>query len=589
MITDEKAIGFKSGFSDLFWPTVKNDDYLLAARKRLVGSIALLTGVVGFLSGAFSFNATLAQAPFVSIFGLLGPIIALTTPFLVHKNGNVVIGGSILITYLILHVTTISLLHDGLLWPTAIYLAGIPLLATLILGYKKGALVSLITILDLAMLSMLTVPDWVCFTLITLIIGSTIVTSTFQMQMDNTTQMLINLRDDANDANQAKSDFLANMSHEIRTPLNGVIGILQLFRDSDLTDDQRQLLSVGTASANSLLTILNDILDYSKIAANGIQLERISFGRDQIVDGVYSAMFRLAKEKGVKLRLSIDESIPVRLVGDPVRLQQVVTNFVSNAIKFTEAGDVEIRMERGSFCNEIKISVTDSGIGMTKEACARIFDKFQQAEKSTTRQFGGTGLGLAISKELVELHDGKIGVISTPGTGSTFWFTFPLIEGESEIEAAEKIIKTACDFSSAKILIAEDNRTNRLIASRMMEKLGVTPIMANDGLEAVQACQTDKFDLIFMDIQMPNMDGVDATKEIRQTGRKNTKTPIIALSANVMMEQKMTYLRAGMTACLEKPLKFEALSQLMNEYTDNTAMHAAKIEESNTVPTSLIH
>ena len=578
----------KDMFLGIFWPCVENDEFLLAARKRLIGSMALLTSVIGVASGAFSFSSTLSAAPIVSVIGVFGPIIVLVAPFVVQQTGRVLEGGCVIICYLVAHITTLSLTNGGLLWPTAIYLAGIPLLSTLIIGYRKTSIVSAIVIVDLIFLSTMTVPGWVCFTLIILTITSTIALSIFQSQMDNTTQKLLQLSNEANDANQAKSKFLANMSHEIRTPLNGVIGILQLFRDSDLDEDQHQLLSVGAASANSLLTILNDILDYSKIAANGIQLEKVSFNRDQIVDGVYSAMFRIAKDKGVKLHLNIDDSIPVRLLGDPVRLQQVVANFVSNALKFTENGDVEVRMERGSFGNEIKISVADSGIGMSPEACDRVFEKFQQAETSTTRKFGGTGLGLTIAKELVELHGGKIGVISTLGEGSTFWFTFPLLEGEPIQEKPLSNPNIILDYSSTQILVAEDNKTNRLIANKMLNKFGVMPKIVNDGVQAVAACETQKFDLIFMDIQMPNMDGVDATKEIRKAGATNAKTPIIALSANIMMEQKMSYLRNGMSACLEKPLAFEALQQLMADHLD-PSMPKGMLEQETKHPVTETH
>lgn len=565
----QTLIQLKATAKNVFWPDVEDQEYLLAAKKRLIGAISLLAGGVGVLSGAVSFSTTMTDAPFISLFGVFGPLAALAAPAIAHKRRNVDFGGFVLIFYLLIHITLVTLSHHGLMWPTAIYLAAVPLLATLILGYQKGIFISLLTVSDLVMLSMLTVPGWVGFTLITLILGSTIATSIFQAQMNNTTRALIILNNEAHEANQAKSELLANVSHEIRTPLNGVIGILQLFHDSNLSEDQKHLLDIGTSSANNLLIILNDILDYSKIEANGIQLEKITFNRDQIVDSVFSTMFAIAKEKGVCLRLDIDESIPARLIGDPLRLQQVVTNFVSNAIKFTEEGDVSVRMERGSFEGEIKISVTDTGIGMSQEACSRIFEKFQQAEESTTRKFGGTGLGLAIAKRLVELHGGKIGVISSPGNGSTFWFTFPLVEGDelrSEISIATKFNRIT--FPHAKILIAEDNRTNRLIVKRLIEKFGVSPTMAEDGVEAVNASEAEKYDLIFMDIQMPNMDGIKATKEIRRKGRINAKTPIIALSANVMTEQKMTYLRSGMTTCLEKPVKLDALWQIMNEYLD---------------------
>jgi len=561
--------GQTSSLYEIFWPPVLNDDYLYAARKRLVASMSLLIGCIGVLSGSLSFMATLEAAPFLSLYRVLCPIIVLIVPLFVARTGRIDLGGLILVIYITIHLTILAISNDGSLWPTAIYLSGIPFLAALILGARYGIIVSSIIIFDVLILTYLTVPGWVGFTLIMLIISSIAAITIFQSQMENTTQRLVELKNEAQNANEAKSDFIASMSHEIRTPLNGIIGILQLLKDFEQSDDQKNLLEIGSSSANSMLTILNDVLDISKIAANGIQLETISFNRDQIVDSVFSSMGHIANEKNIQLKLSIDESIPLRIKGDPVRLQQVVMNFVSNALKFTENGVVEIRMERGSYRDEIKISVTDTGIGMSQEACARVFEKFQQAEKSTTRQYGGTGLGLAIAKQLVELHNGKIGVTSKPGSGSVFWFTFPLIEGEAFSESEEHQTRATISFNEhTNVLVAEDNRTNRLIISRFLNKLKIQPIITKDGQEVINESLKNKFDIIFMDIQMPNKDGITATQEIRQKSNPNAQTPIIALSANAMREQKLSYIQKGMTACLEKPLKMQNLVEILKEYLD---------------------
>jgi signal transduction histidine kinase/ActR/RegA family two-component response regulator len=380
---------------------------------------------------------------------------------------------------------------------------------------------------------------------------------------------------DAEKANQAKSSFLAVMSHEVRTPLNGVLGMTHLLLETELTDEQRQFADGVRTSGESLLTIINDILDFSKIEAGKLELEHVGCHLRQLLDEVATIVRTQAEAKGIALRCTVDPDVPDRVDCDPVRMRQILTNLVGNAVKFTHEGEVVVHVDRLSSPVEhavpLRFSVTDTGIGIPPERLDCLFEKFSQVDSSITRQFGGTGLGLAICKQLVELMGGAIGVESKVGKGSTFWFVVTL-KSEVQLEADESGAESASGQPvnwkgyfkdrDARILLVEDNATNRTVALNMLKMLGIKADIANDGREALAAVQRESYGLVLMDVQMPIMGGLEATRHIRaleanneEPETKNKKRiPIIAMTANAMQGDREDCLAAGMDDYLAKPI-----------------------------------
>jgi PAS domain S-box-containing protein len=369
-------------------------------------------------------------------------------------------------------------------------------------------------------------------------------------------------------ANDAKSAFLATMSHEIRTPLNGVLGMVQAMAVDELTPVQRERLGVVRQSGETLLAILNDVLDLSKIEAGRLELESIAFSLSAIATGCQAAFANVAVNKGLWFLFSIDDDALGVYLGDPTRVRQILYNLLSNAMKFTEAGQVSVRLSR---LNEnLIISVQDSGMGMTPEQTERLFQKFAQADASTTRKFGGTGLGLAIGRQLALAMGGDIEVQSTLGEGSTFTVRLALpwvgpdVEepGATNIEDAER---KQDGFDAIRVLVAEDNEINQLVIKTLLQQIGVEPFVVANGRLALQAWVTDTWDVILMDVQMPEMDGPTATRLIRererQTGR--IRTPIVALTANAMTHQVAEYAAAGMDDHVAKPIEAARLFSVL--------------------------
>jgi signal transduction histidine kinase len=359
-------------------------------------------------------------------------------------------------------------------------------------------------------------------------------------------------RDAALAAAEAKAQFLANMSHEIRTPMNGVLGVLHLLKSEPLSDDGRRLLDEAVGCGHMLAELLNDVIDFSKIEAGRLELSPEPVDPAAVLRSVTDLLRPQATAAGLWLRIDADDDLGWRAL-DPVRLRQVLFNLVGNAVKFTRTGGVDVRLGacwRGE-APALRFEVTDTGVGISDEAQASLFQRFHQADGSTTRRFGGSGLGLAISQRLAELLGGEITVRSLPGVGSVF-----TVEITAPPAPAPKVEASAGSdlLSGLRVLVVEDNPTNRLIAGRLLEHLGAEVETADDGRMGVDAVARGSFDLIFMDIQMPVMDGVEATRLIRAMPLPASATPILAMTANALQHQTEAYLAAGMNGVVSKPL-----------------------------------
>ena len=368
---------------------------------------------------------------------------------------------------------------------------------------------------------------------------------------------------EAEQAKKIQEQFLANMSHEIRTPINGVIGMVQLIATTQLSTEQKEYIDIINESASNLLVIINDILDVTKMQVGKIALEEVNYSLQDNVRTLIKIFSFKTAAKGIALNCEIAPNVPQLLSGDPVRLNQILTNLINNAIKFTEKGEVKLSVDIISEDDKtinLRFVVQDTGIGIAEDKIESVFESFTQASSDTTRKYGGTGLGLTISRQLIELQGGTISLVSKLGAGSSFSFVLPVKRAEKSVASERNIEQTEVPgMDHVNILLAEDNLINQKVASKLLFKKGAQVDIANNGSEVLDMLEKKKYDIILMDINMPVLDGFETTQCIRQSNSRFKRIPIIALTASALASEKAKCIEMGMDDYLSKPFKAEEL------------------------------
>lgn len=591
---------------DLVWPPVREDDVLRSARERMLVVMALTTAVLGGFAGSLNFVENIRSFPVQSFAGVIVPLSALAILPVVRRTEHIRMVGAVMTAALYALILGIIGTIGGMAHPAAIYFAGLPVPAAFLVGHRAGLGVAVLCCVTMIVLFFardliqnpfaeaveLSQIGWITIVLVILTLGVGMAASVFQSELEGAGRALEAARRQADAASRAKSDFLASISHEIRTPMNGILGMAQALQAAGLPDRHRRQAETLTQSGTLLLRLVNDVLDLSKIEAGKLDVEAARFTLDDAV-ATTDALYRpVAEEKGIGFDIHLSETARQPLVGDPVRIAQILNNLVSNAIKFTFEGGVRVEIDcraagGGATLQEVTIRVADTGIGIAPDLAERLFQPFSQADVATARTFGGTGLGLAISRRLCELMGGDIDLDSGGESGSIFTARLrlqaacdndidcPDCEGEAGPHALDAM-------RCLRVLAADDNQTNRLVLSALLGDLTGELAIVEDGQQALDAMEAASFDVILLDSHMPVLNGIETVRRIRAREDEAglPATPVYAVTADVMAQHIERCLEAGMTGIIAKPISRDTLLRTLAEHAREASAQRSVLSRS---------
>lgn len=595
----------RSSLKHFFWPPVVNGDYLDAARKRCLVILCITGGLIGITSGLYDFENYYAQYPVHTLITIFTPMALFIGPVLIARAANVRTVAWLFLSYVYLGLTLVTLTSGGMISYAAFFLLPWVMLVTLFLGWKEGIGGALLVLCTYLMLNAIhggirpspfdvttgAMSHWLMVGLSFALVMLTAGAATFQREMERAAVKLSEARIEAEAANRAKSDFLAKMSHEIRTPMNGVLGMAEMLESTSLDDQQKLYARTISSSGASLLAIINDILDLSKIEAGRLSFETEPFELKGFIDQIGMLFKTSAKQKQLDFLVSCDENLPAEIIGDAGRIRQILINLIGNALKFTHEGHIKIKVGgvAKNAIADLEFTVEDTGIGVPADKVEDIFNKFEQVETSTTRRFEGAGLGLSISRQLAHAMGGELTMQSVQNEGCSFTFkvSLPIAQLKSRPDdTATDSLKTAADKALAsldadsqtaaqsapdriRVLVAEDNEVNRLVLKAMIDPQRYDVVFAVNGLEAVNAYKAAAFDLVLMDISMPVMDGHVATREIRkfETEADAARKPIICVTAHAFEDQREKSLANDMDDYLSKPVSKTQIDAALKKWT----------------------